>query len=649
MKSIADGGLALPESFLEANLRWVAARDPEMADRLRATEPRELIWEQARSGLPVALLPGEGRPVALASRYDPGQEAQRLADSVDLSQAACLVILGLGLGYHVQQLVERISSRGLLIVYEPDTALLRAILEHTDQQAWLRRPNVLLFDGETDQAALTRALDAHAAVVTQGTRLVTHPPTRQRQSEALSRFGDMFTEVLAYCRTIVATALVNAARTCHNLASNLDRYAAGATIAELHEVTRGYPAVCVGAGPSLVKNVDLLRDPQVRQNIVLIAVQTALKPLLERGIRPDFVTALDYSPICKRFYEGLPELPDVTLVCEPKANAVILDAFPGPIRVTASDFCDLLLGDLKRPIPRIPSGATVAHLSYYLARHLGCDPVIFIGQDLGFSDGLYYAPGTAVHQVWSAELNPFMTLENMEWTRVVRMKGHLRRSEDVHGRPMFIDEQMATYLKQFERDFAQAQAEGLKVIDATEGGSRKAHSEVMTLREALNLFATRPVPPLPLPPLGLEPDRLRQVRQKLQRHQRQVADLRRTSQQTVTVLEKMRQHQRDPSMMEKLFAQLRPHQDRVSGELSEAFALVEAINTMGAFKRHRADRTIEHQTTDPLERQRLQLERDLENLSWLIQACDEVLDVLASARKRIERPVPQLASDAGRS
>ena len=34
---------------------------------------------------------------------------------------------------------------------------------------------------------------------------------------------------------------------------------------------------------------------------------------------------------------------------------------------------------------RLPSGATVAHLAYYLAEHLGCDPIIFVGQDLGFS------------------------------------------------------------------------------------------------------------------------------------------------------------------------------------------------------------------------------------------------------------------------
>ena len=71
----------------------------------------------------------------------------------------------------------------------------------------------------------------------------------------------------------------------------------------------------------------------------------------------------------------------------------------------------------------IPPGATVAHLSVSLAEFLGCATVVLVGQDLGFTDGLYYCPGTAVHRVWDAELSPWNTLEMMEWQRIARMRG----------------------------------------------------------------------------------------------------------------------------------------------------------------------------------------------------------------------------------
>ncbi len=127
----------------------------------------------------------------------------------------------------------------------------------------------------------------------------------------------------------------------------------------------------------------------------------------------------------------------------------------------------------------------MAHLSVSLAEFLGCTTVVLVGQDLGFTDGLYYCPGTAVHRVWEAELSPWNTLEMMEWQRIARMRGSLQRREGLAGRPCLTDGQMSAYLQQFERDFARMRAAGMRVVDATEGGLVKAHTEAATLAEAL--------------------------------------------------------------------------------------------------------------------------------------------------------------------
>ena len=130
-----------------------------------------------------------------------------------------------------------------------------------------------------------------------------------------------------------------------------------------------------------------------------------------------------------------------------------------------------------------------------------------------FRSGHRDAPGTAVHDVWAPELGAFNSIETMEWTRIVRMRGNLRRAEDVHGRPIFTDEQMSTYLSQFERDFGDAQRAGFTLIDATEGGMPKRHTTAMPLREAVEKHAKRPVPPLPQADTTLDPERLRDLEQ----------------------------------------------------------------------------------------------------------------------------------------
>ena len=621
-------------SILEANLQALRRTDPDLAQRIAETEPAPLQWHASRSGPETAALAHEGRTLWLASRYDPQQEAAKLLRPVDYQRDACLVLLGIGLGYHVAQAAKGMGQRGVVIAYAPDRAVLRAVLERIDHTDWLGRRHVALADADTDQAALIRRLDPFASTITQGTRLITHPPSRQRHGDAMQRFGQTVTDAIAYFRTTVATALVNSARTCWNLACNLDQYSAGATTDELYQAAKGYPAICVAAGPSLARNIELLRDPDVREKVIVISVQTTLKPLLDRGVRPDFVTALDYSRICKRFYEGLPDLPDVTLVAEPKAHPTILDSYPGPVRTLQADFNDKLLGDHARPRVSIPTGATVAHLSFYLAQHLGCDPIAFIGQDLGFSDGLYYTPGTAVHDVWASELNQFNTLEMMEWQRVVRNKAHLKRQTDVNGQPIFSDEQMLTYLKQFERDFAAAPQ---RVIDATEGGMPKAHTETMPLRDVLAEFARQPAPRLPVPPRELDVDRLAALGQLLQQRRREVRELKATARRATTVLKQMRKSLNDTQRLNKLHDQLQKHQRRVHSELGETFSLVNAINTIGAFKRSRADREIYNSDDDTRERRRKQIERDIENLDWLIQASDEALGIFRDAHERVQQ------------
>ena len=59
----------------------------------------------------------------------------------------------------------------------------------------------------------------------------------------------------------------------------------------------------------------------------------------------------------------------------------------------------MVLAPMRLGKDRLRAGATVAHLAFYLAEYLACDPIVFVGQDLGFSDGLAYTPGTSYEEV----------------------------------------------------------------------------------------------------------------------------------------------------------------------------------------------------------------------------------------------------------
>ncbi len=247
------------------------------------------------------------------------------------------------------------------------------------------------------------------------------------------------------------TLMLNNVATCKNIANNLGRYATTPPVDLLNNAYPGLPAVLVAAGPSLQKNMHLLhelkgdKDGKGRK-AVIIAVQTMLKPLLAAGIEPDFVTSLDYNTVSTRFFENLEESGStgrVHLVAEAKANWNVLDVFSGTTSVIHNDFAERLLRGTFPQRMGMKAGATVAHLSFYLAEFMGCDPIILTGQDLGFVDGLYYKPGTAIHETWGVELGRFNTLETKEWERICSVPFHSAKNSryswasDVYGGAVF--------------------------------------------------------------------------------------------------------------------------------------------------------------------------------------------------------------------
>ncbi|MHC4416376.1 MAG: 6-hydroxymethylpterin diphosphokinase MptE-like protein [Planctomycetota bacterium] len=619
-------------SALSSNVGCLGERNSDLAEKLAAATPRDdLDLKDTAQGVPAVIVAG----TPLCSRHRPLDEAQRLVDQIDLVEHAVVVVLGFGAGYHVQRLAERLDAAGVIIVLEPDIALLRSVLERVDHSAWLRDAKVVWITDPSDRGGLARKLEGAESIIAQGVAFLQHPASRSRLAESSKAFTTMFSEYVTAAKTTLTTTLMRSVDTVRNLLLNLDHYAAGAGIADLRNAAAGFPAVVVSAGPSLQRNVHLLAEDGVRERCVIIAAQTTLRPLVRLGVRPHFVTALDFHEISRRFYEGLEagDVDGVTLIADPKAHPVILDAFPGPLRCCASGFLDGLLGDAQRPMGTLPAGATVAHLAAYVARFLGCDPIVMIGQDLAFSDGLYYAPGTAIAEVWAPELNPFNTIEMMEWQRIVRHRVHLTRVRDVWGRSVYTDTQMLTYLQQFERDFARYADEGVQVIDATEGGIAKQHTTRMPLAEALQEHAKRPLPPLPRADRRLDPERRQAARARVDSVRRDIAALRETSLKTAGVIRRMLDDQADPAKMNRHFEKIERYRTQVE-ERFEAFEILNHLNQLGVFKRFKADRRLHmRRDLDPRQRQRAQLERDLENVTWTADAAREMIGQLVLAER----------------
>jgi hypothetical protein len=623
-------------SPLLANLAALWSCNPKLAGVLDSLDslPSYRV-EPSRSGeATLSVMNEAGRSTLLHSRYRPIEEAKQLVEPVKVEDRAAFHVFGFALGYHVEALFDRVGEDSFIFVIEPDLIMLRTALEQRDYSRMLGSGRIVFFH-ERDKAILFNELMTYNAAIAMGFECVEHSPSVQLLPEFYEQYKVWINEFESYCGTSVRTLVLNGRRTAENVAANLAWYLATPSAARLKDAYLGQPAIIVSAGPSLRKNKHLLKLADGKACI--IAVQTTLQPLLELGIEPQFVTSLDYHDICTRFFEKLPPTLKTELIAEPKATSAIFDLNPGPLTILGNDFAESLLSEMQLNKTKLPSGATVAHLAYYLAEHLGCDPIVFVGQDLGFSDGLCYSPGTSYDDVWRPELSRFCSVEMKQWEQIVRDRAILRQVPDHQGRATYTEERLFTYLQHFERDFAQSKR---SIIDATEGGVLKRGAEVMKLADVLAKFCSLPKIDRAKTHVGLNWDRLREASACLENRRREAKRIEQVSSDTLPLLREIHDHLDDQKRVNRAIAKVDVLRSEING-LSACYHLVMQLSQRTELDRYMADRRISAARVEGLEKQRRQVMRDIENVKAVIQAAADfaaLMDRTIASINQMSRP-----------
>jgi hypothetical protein len=612
-----------------SNLAALYPRDPLLAARIDAVPFAQCPpLARTRSGNPTVRLSGDdGRELFAHSRYDPVAEARQFVDALPEVDNATFIVHGLGLGYVLGEL-ERRWRRPVALVCESNLALLKAALCVTDLAEMLRSGRVTILTNP-DRAALHEKLSAGNADLLLGMQFVAPPASARCDATFHGRMRAGLLDWVSYSRMQMVTLLKTARVTFRNVAFALPHYLRESGVETLKDRAAGFPAIVVAAGPSLARNIRQLAA--LRERAVIIAVQTVFKPLLALGLRPHFVTSLDFHDVSAEFFRGIDDVGDCVLVAEPKAAPTVLDRYPGRRCVLRHRYFEPLLRGAAPPRGGLRAGSTVAHLAFYLAEHLGCDPLVFVGQDLAFSDGLFYMPGSPIETIWSPEMGRFQTVEMKQWDRVVRNRPILRRTRDIHGRDTFSDDLLFTYSEQFQRDF---QNTTRRVILASEGGLPLTGGEVLPLADVAARYCTRTLPPdWRSHEANRQPATARALAELDQRIE-ELARVKRIAGETSQVLARLTGLLDRPAEFNRLIARVDELRSSIAS-LPHIYNLVIEVSATGELRRHFADRQLARDEDDSVGSARRRLKRDQEFVAAFLEGCEFLEKTLPEAATRV--------------
>ena len=222
---------------------------------------------------------------------------------------------------------------------------------------------------------------------------------------------------------------------------------------------KNVPAIICGAGPSLQKNAKLLKTLQ--DKALIFAGSSALNAVTAQGITPHLGAGLDPNPMQE---VRLSNIKDFTFpfLYRNRIYHPALKLAKGPrLYITGSggyDVAEWFEKCLEIQGESIEEGRNVVNFCLEIAHMMGCNPIVFVGMDLAFTDMKSYSGGVVADAAVNAD--HLLQAENNDDRAILK--------EDIHGKPIYSLWKWVAESR-WTADFAKNHPQTV-VINATEGG-----------------------------------------------------------------------------------------------------------------------------------------------------------------------------------
>jgi hypothetical protein len=409
----------------------------------------------------------DSRAPAPADRDDRGARLEVAARWLETELAGqpappLLVVIGLGDGDLLDVLDQRAPATKVLAL-EPDAAIATRFLQRVDVQR-RRETGRLVYLADPDYAGADQAWRVFPPVPDHH-KMIASPAVARDGGPGAVRAARAFKQILFGVRANAEARRRFAPGYLAGTLYNLPEIVAGNDIRALTDVYRGMPAVIAAAGPSLDAVLDDL--DAVRDRAVFIAADTALRPLLTRGLAPEFVVAVDPQATNARHFHSLPDCSKTWLVSEASIDPSVVRPFGRRtfwFRVSEHEPWSWYR-EAGIDVGQIDVWGSVLTAAFQVAVLAGCDPIVMVGADLSFTGGRPYCRGTTYEFDWAHVIADGRGMEQA-WRPFLKPDDQIR-VPDCYGA-----ETITTGAMQSFRDWmvARARRSGRRVVNATGAG-----------------------------------------------------------------------------------------------------------------------------------------------------------------------------------
>ena len=439
-----------PLVYWENNMKILKDIDNNLYEILKEAAENEkrkyiLSWSCAGDSI-LSVETGQYGQVPLSSSVNPWQEAILYAD-VDSRQTGRCVIIGLGMGYHVNYIVSSSYFKEIIIL-ENDLEQFRICMMYTDMKAILsdNRVKIVLCRQAEDYAKWLKEDSKDNSTIYK----IWYPSVKTIENDAIRELLENY-----WVNTTSSENLGNVMLGNFENNQELD----DEPVDNIKDKFKNKDMVIIAAGPSLDNSIDYLRKFLNRDNVVIVCVGKAAKKLISEGIMPGYIVVIDAKKGTRWQTKGI-ENCGVPLIYLSTAAHGLVSEYNGKRYIAyqegiepSKEYAE------KNNLVVYQSGGSVATFVIDMAIRMECAHVICVGLDMGYIGDNTHAGGIG---------------------RKIQNKKSLRKVESVTEGEIYTSKALDIYRRWIERRIENVTETGF--INAS-GGARIHGMEEKSLKD----------------------------------------------------------------------------------------------------------------------------------------------------------------------
>ncbi len=409
---------------------------------------------------------GEDFNVYLHSIYSPKKEAEKMDALNEINDI--IILFGAGLFYHVEYFSEKYPDKLIICIESQSDMFLEAMSLRPLDILKNEKISFLLSD---DMYSISHVMiDYIKNYGYQEFSIVTLPSYYIFDNYNLNDYLDKFKGELQFSIINMHTELFFIKEWTANQVDNYKTI-----VKEKHAILNSifnkefnFPTVIVGAGPSLGKNIEILK--KYENKVMIIAAGSSINILKRHNIVPDICVVLDGGTKENYIIRDVPENSILCYYATVASEGIKKSrAYKTYFLGNDSNFFAAEKYEEIYNFPTVSLGPSCVNVATDIAVKLGVKDIVFIGQDMAYTDKLLYAEGAAL----------FDEVHEDKRTKLIKT--------DIWGNEIETNNAFITIKRYFDLYVERASNE-VTFVNCTEGGLGIEGVPNLTLESTLNAY-----------------------------------------------------------------------------------------------------------------------------------------------------------------